>query len=266
VIVALPQRGKPRSEMPDVVITPDEGDPITVDLSKVKLPDGYKVLSDTELSTSYLTKEAHNTLVGTAVKERFKNHVKVDEATSDQRIIDAVLAEHAKTVPDIEQAKEQWTTSELAPIKEKYGSLKQSLVRSDLRASAKEFFDDSYTTRPPNGGPSWAEAATEGMFKYNDDHGYVVATQEGVPIPSDTPTAARPYRGVAEHYAALVKQDGWKQFAKAPPKGGSGSGHRNNVDGDNSGNTKRRSDFKTDAERTAFMKEHGTQAYFDLQE
>ncbi len=262
--------------MPTVNI---EGKEHTVSLDAIKLDEGHRIVSAQDLERDYIPREKTQGddaeyVLAASMRQRYKNYVHRQKALEDEKIVQAVLDKHAEPLKSesLEEAKKQWDKAHAEPLRAERDQAVQNLtdfraklIRESVQAGASGVWDDQFT-KAPKGRKSYIASQIEGDFDYCDDYGYVAARRRGTTgewefVPSNNPTAERPFMDAAEYQRYLATQDDWKAFAKneriTTPPGGAPRGDRAGQ------STLRRSDM-TAKEKAAYVNEHGKEEYLAL--
>jgi len=210
--------------MTDIVLTHDDTES-TYSLEDVSnaLPDGYSILSDDELSESFVNKDVVKSEY--VPKSEFKRRLKSakDNAHEDESVIARVLDSNQPTdVPDKEQLYEQWNKAYLEPKEQELSDMMGVAKSAKIRELASEYFDDAFTHSPEPGVPSYAEVALSKHFAYDGETFPVDSNGEAL-VPLD-PRSGRNRRTGREHMSVIAEDPAYKNWLKEPEKGGGGSG------------------------------------------
>lgn len=216
--------------MPDFTVIGTDGAE-----SSVTVPDGYSVLSESDLEDGYvrrsdLANKDSDYMLKASMKRRMRNFVRKDEAHEDDSVIAAVLAEHepepgkgAKKV-DIDSIKANLRKDEVDPLRAEVDKLKASVKGNSLRESAVGLFHERFTKKSPSGGPSWVEAEFGRQTAVDSESGLLLVPDGDDFRSSRNATTSNPYMTARELMQIAAKSDDYEAFLPKEPKGGGGSG------------------------------------------
>lgn len=250
--------------MPEIVLSLD-GEERTVSTDNIKLPDGFTIVKEDDVVSKDELRE--NYVLQAELKRRFKNWVPRDKAIEDEEIRNAILAAQPPA-PNLEEAEKQWSDRRLKPALNELSDLKRNLVMRGIREAAQSVgIADQFVTRPSPDKPSYIEAMYADQIAYNSEYGYEVALDgQGNPIPSQKPTAVRPYMSVGEFFSQLAEQDSMKPFLKASEKNDGGPGHNPGRTGGAPPATTKAVLNKDFAKKKEFVERYGWDTYNSLPE
>ena len=208
--------------MPDIVLTHDDQE-ITFSLDDVSqaLPDGHEIVSG--LDDKYVAKGVVKSEF--VPKSEFKRRLKSakENAHEDESVIARVLDSHQVDVPDKDALFKQWETAYLDPKQAELDEFQSVAKGARIRAAASKYFNDAFVLPVSDGTPSYAEIALDKQFKSEGHDVYPVDSGGDPLLPLDL-QSGRTRRTVDEHMSILAEDPALKQWLKAPPKGGGGSG------------------------------------------
>jgi len=129
------------------------------------LPDDYKVLSNSDLDSQYVSVTKHNEGVQSAIADRFKNHLNKDKAHEDATVIARVLeSQDVGKGVDLDAQRKQWATAHLTPVQEelkdkteKLNAIAGQLKYAQMREVLGKDFGPALTDRVEADKPSLAE-------------------------------------------------------------------------------------------------------------
>lgn len=250
------------SEMPDIVLTHNDEE-ITVDLDSITMPEGFRVITDTDFDSFVPKATVKSDYVP---KDEFKRRLKgvKDNAHDDATVIARVLESHKTEAPDEDALKQRWDDAYLRPALEELAGFKEGIKNLKVREAASHFFSEAFVTPLGDDQPSPAEIAFGKKFQFDGSETFAVDS-DGEPLLPVTSDTGRKRRSVSEHMAKLAEDPQFEGWLKVEPKGGGGSGNKNNIKGEKDAGTPRLSSM-SEADQIAYGKEHGFDKLTSLKE
>jgi len=177
------------------------------------LSEDYTVLSKSEFSSNYVTKQEQNDAIQAAVNSRFKNHLHKDSAHEDETVVARVLESHGgkeKNV-DLDAQREQWAKANLEPVRQQLEGTNETLQKltnrlkyAEMREEFGRVFDDTFIERLDPTKPSLAEVMVGDQIDFDVD-------TSSVRVKNST-------MSLADFAKELAADDKYKRFLREPER------------------------------------------------
>lgn len=245
----------------------------TTDDAVKEPPAGY--IAEDEVSKNYVSKD----FMAAEIKRRLakKQQAAPDELLESEEFKQKALKAwgvepEGRKKPDGEQLEKlysDWEQKHLKPMREATEKQRQEIERLRTRdlfgqivTGAAPFVQDQLLQSPVPNQPPPVVHFLAPYFGYDEEHGgWFVKDGEGFAY-SSQPKAGAPYKTAAEFIAEWAKDKANANWVKDQRQRGANLG-KPSTDA-TTGTIKSRADFKSVAEKVAFIKEHGQKAFENL--
>lgn len=215
------------------------------------LSSDFAVLSKSDLTSKYVTKDEQKDAIEAAVQSRFKNHVHRDKVFEDEVLLARFKEQFGsdKADVDIDARRKQWETAHLRPVQEELETVRSQMESVTGRLKYKEMrdtlggvFDDTFVERIDPSRPSLAEV--------------VLGDQVEFDVETSTVRLKGSSMSLAEYAKELAADEKYKRFRREPERNTTDANVKQDSVSSGGGGEVRRSQM-TEEQKQAYRDKYG---------